>query len=523
MKRNFNVLKKLGAVAVCFAMTAFCAAPAFAADASVAKGDPSGAAATGIYGKAESDKALEKSGTYRANYAVNTDKDYTQYKYLVIDINIAPVNEINSIYLQTTGSNLVTKAADKLKKSNGDYAEGQWNNLRFVCETPTTTYTAGRTTCYVNGKEVYKDSENRNFFTTTSGKTEIRIAIDSTVTETQSDGKSFSAYMDDVNIYLTDDVPQTPQMPALPDTYSVTGSVLKVNPNTKLSDITVDGATVRGYNSTDAIGSESALENGDKVVLETGAAAGEMKYTTYTVSLIQPDTIDDFVVNAVPLDGTNKELNVSFAGKGAGDNLCEVTTGSGAGNIRQDWNNIKDYNGFLIIKGNAYIKNGSFSVRLGNKNELTSEIKDTGRWFFFEIHIDKSKTADNAVAYIDGKVHKTSTYTYTDNNDINLRLRLSANSDVIFDDVRLYAQTEEPTVTALPTLSSDKLLFGKYVNGSGKTAAALGDTNITASAFTTSDLGSADVQENEDTLAAGNYVLIYDSAKRADNGYTVAE
>ena len=533
MKRYFTVLKKFAAVMTALAVVLSCSAAVLAddsaADLKIESGDPIvksintsaiSTEARGIYGKAADDKSYQldvvvqdTNQFYRTFYSVKPADDYaTNYKYLVYEANIAPVSGVKSVYLQTTSSAQVSQQV------TSGFDNGQWNHFMFVYEVPTADHANGRTTCYVNGEKVLDNQDNTKAFV----NTDVRLAIDSKINSSDS-RQDIKAYIDDINAYLTNTEPTASAMPELDSTkYTISGSKLTVADSTKLSSITADGVTVRGYRGDTALTAESELLTDDKVVLESGTAAGNMKYTTYTVSVIEPETYVDFAENAgVDSTNTTKEPVTNFGGKSESDKLFRVKTAEGsAGNIGANWNHVKSYNGYLVIEGNAYIEKGSFDVRFVNI-PFTNTFNKIGSWFHFEIVVDKSKTSDNVSVYVDGKLAYSPLTKAVAVDTSHIRLRLEKNSSVIFDDVQLYPSKTAPQITQLPTLQSTDLLIDKYVNGSGKTAESLASGNVSAAAFTSSDLTTAEAVTGN--LSAGNYVLIYDSEKRIYNGYTVAE
>lgn len=473
-------------------------------------GEPRGAAAEGIFGKKTTDKSLYTAVTdrryYRTNYTVKPKESYAYYKYLVYDINIAPVSGMKAVYLQTKGSALVS--ADKVTDG---FKEKQWNNFRFVYEMPTVKYPAGRTTCYLNGTAVFADSVNLNAF----ADNEVRVAIDSTVTEKLADRQDLYVYIDDINVYMTDIAPGAPKMPVLPQQYSVCGGVMTLYDRIRAVDITADGMNVRAYRNEVPVPQNEELASGDTIIIETGEKAGELKYTVYTVQLSVPEHFDEFAEIAVPTSAV-KEAVTGFAGKTAEDKLYKVVINGSAGNIKKAWNNIGTYGGYLIVEGNAYINAGKFSVNFGNTHTL--EYDKCGNWFHFAVVADGSKTENNVAAYVDGKQIGICTLRIPQNAEIRLRLAGKSGDSVIFDDVSLYTQKSAPDIIQPPTLPD--LLFGKYVNGFNKTAADFCGENISAAAFESNNLNSA--AENAGVLHAGEYLLIYDKQKRIYGGYTVA-
>lgn len=521
MKRNFAVTKRFAAFAISVAVMVLGAATILAAEnKTVEKGDPVIKRVTvyserneenAVFGKQTEDVSLKVKGMdeghYRTFYQVNPGDTYTSCKYLVYEMNIAPVYGVKSVYLQTKSSARVSEQATTFNNR-------QWNHFMFVYEVPTESNPKGRTTCYVNGEEVFADIENINAF---SG-TDVRIAIDSTATQKSSDWDEFEAYIDDINVYLTDSEVIPAVMPALPSSYKVNGNILTVDDYTLAGAIKADGINVKAFRGETALtGSEELLKD-DTVILEAGSNPGEMKYTTYKVLVVSPEINNDWAKDANPSDEVSKELLANFSGKTEADNLYKITLKDDktAGNINRNWNYIGAYRGYLVIEGNAYINGGSFSVRLGNSPVL--EYDKHGEWFHFMTVIDKSVSENNVAAYING--NKVKEYTLTVPASANARLRLGGKGgdSIVLDDVRFSAQKNAPVITQLP--QAESLLFGKYINGAGKIAADFGGENISAIAFETTDLAA---EMNTDSLCAGNYVLLYDSVNRVYNGYRVAE
>ncbi len=487
---------------------------------SIVSGDPqeknagggcTAAAEKAIFGKAAEDTSLYLSLTnkdlYRFFYKVTPEEEYTKYKYLVYELNIAPVEGAAAFYLQTENSARVSKAVTE------GFKEKEWNSFKFVYEMPQALYQNGRTTCYLNGEAVFKDEENIAPFAGTN----VRIAIDSTKTQDISLRRDLSVYIDDVNVYLTNIKPEAQEMPCLKEgRFKINGGILTVDDSFSLKNIAAENAEVRCFREGVLLSADETIKSGDKIVLET-----EKKiYKTYTAEVAVPECIDDIAENAAAVQA-NKELVTYFAGKTQKDKLYRVTANSDAGNINYDWKNTDVYSGYLIIEGNAYIESGKFSV--GLRNTAALEFDTSGEWVHFQVIADKSLKENNVFSYINGAFAGSCTKTDFYGAEANIRFKISgkAGDSVILDDLRLYAQRSAPNITEPPTTDVNSLILEKYINGYGKTAQEFGTENITAAAFDTKDLKNA--AENKGGLNTGDYLLIYDSEKRAYNGYTVAK
>ena len=248
----------------------------------VAKGDPGGAASGGICGKAADDKSLRLSVTdptlFRAFYRVNPSDDYADYKYLVYEANIAPVSGVKSVYLQTTGSARVSRQVT-------EFESGRWNHFMFVYEVPTAEYPRGRTTCYLNGAAVFADDENIRAFDGTN----VRIAADSTTTQKVEDRQDLLAYLDDINVYMTNAAPTAPTMPKAADEYGAFGGIVTVADGFVSGTVSEDGTAMRAYRGDATLGGGERTAVGDRIAAESGTVSGEMKYSVYTAAVLGND------------------------------------------------------------------------------------------------------------------------------------------------------------------------------------------------------------------------------------------
>ncbi len=239
----------------------------------IVSGDPTGADKTAVLGKTEDDKALYLSVTspslYRTFYQVNPGSTYTNYKYLVYEANIAPVSGLKALYLQTASSARVSAKATAFNNN-------RWNHVMFVYEVQNTDFPKGRTTCYINGTAAFTNEVNLETFR----GTDVRIALDSTLTQKLSDRQDLHAYIDDIKLYLTDDEPLVPQMPVID---GAAGNALEITEGETAEDILGGEALIRAYRNGDLsqkLSQNGALKYGDTVVLEY-----EGKYTYYTINI----------------------------------------------------------------------------------------------------------------------------------------------------------------------------------------------------------------------------------------------
>ena len=269
---NFSAVKRI--TAVFLACCVVCLGCAVSADTlPVVSGDPTGAAATAVFGKAADDKSLYLTVTspslYRTFYQVNPGGTYTNYRYLVYEANIAPVSGVKSVYLQTASSARVSALAT-------EFDNNRWNHFMFVYEVPTADYANGRTTCYVNGEAVFTDAVNAGTFR----GTDVRIALDSTVTQKIADRQDLYAYIDDINLYLTDDMPGAPEMPTAD---SAEDGVIEVAEEDTADSVYADADAVRIYRGGDfsqLLAADDKLKYGDTAVVEKNG-----KYAYFTIGI----------------------------------------------------------------------------------------------------------------------------------------------------------------------------------------------------------------------------------------------
>lgn len=445
---RFFMPKRITAIILLAAFFAACLTFTAAAETEViVSGDPNGAASAGVYGKAETDKALRLTVTspslYRTFYQVNPGNTYTNHKYLVYEANIVPESGVKSVYLQTASSARVSAHVTS-------FNERQWNHFMFVYEVPTDEAPKGRTTCYVNGEAILTDSVNIEAFR----GTDVRIAVDSTLTQKIADRQDLYAYVDDIKLYLTDEMPSAPEMPRAEN---AAGNVIEAADGDTAGMISSGECEVRLYRGKDfsrQLAPEDTVSFGDTAVFEK-----DEKYSYYTIAiagkkyLCNDDSGQSFisdtgestcVTRAFGKDSGDASARFSFAG------TSEVLSSVSMEDCREEYR-------CLIFEMNFVPEYGFDKIILdADSSEIPiSSVSDgwvCGRWNNIRYAFDFAN--ENLYIYMNGRLAET-----YDTDGAQIAAAKKAVIKTVFsgtmhvDDFKVYYSSNENTEPAIPKIN----------------------------------------------------------------------
>ena len=223
------------------------------------------------------------------------------YKYLIVEAQVKPDENITALYLGRSSNGVVSKKLD----AQSGWTAGHWNDIRFVCEYNENTSTSARAyysvDAYVNGN--LADSSSSYFVDNGSGDVDIRLIFDCI----EGGGTLFWGQID---TYATNDVPDTSYVKdeREEDSFTIDGCELytkglpfTVSELLERINSTDDGITALvmpagKLKKEDASDSADILENGQSLVVVSSAEKRKRVYNINTswVNLIADKTGESF-------------------------------------------------------------------------------------------------------------------------------------------------------------------------------------------------------------------------------------
>ena len=351
-----------------------------------------------LYGKTANEKVTQATGSgkelVRVTTTSTTDFDFTDKKYAVLDLNVAPVATVTDF---AVGPN----AGGYYAVKSNEFVAGRWNSVRIVMEEKSKAdiaadSTSQKYTMYINGTKVGEGTSKSDQW----AKMEdicggFRFAMT---------GTFGGSYIGDARI-SDSDVNEAPVMPALEASskYVISNDTVVLNPvSVTLGDLKSTGNTVRLLKSDNTLKTDASdvVEAGDTVVV----IDADKHFTYYAVSSARTVIVDGYNATSAL---TATEYTSAIAGKDASvtklvndktsnNGYFQVNSGSVYPDTRTGKYFVLEMN-YLPTCNETYLNflgQGSVSLGLPKLTVSGGAIKKD-RWNKIVVVIENGATAEN--------------------------------------------------------------------------------------------------------------------------------
>ena len=367
--------------------------------------------ATGVGGKHMNDistKLTSWTSAEMSNYDGNgyIVFDYTKTSnYLVAEFNYYPTDSMSQKFFVLTNGN-ANVAGHYVAELN------KWSKVMVYID-----FTGESTVAhmYVNGVKVAE-----NVATGFNDKSQLRIG-----NYGEKEGDYHTAYIDDIRIYETAEVPADTTAPAAlasSDIASVSGNIVTVKSGTKSSDLAAANAddSVRGYTNSSCTANVDVLYDGAVIVVESAENASLNYYTVAIENdssiVYQADDATAFTNNVVR---AAKSPVTGLAGKAADDESIKLVQNKtydqtaytmyydmswGTSTSFDSWDK-SDYVGYLVYEINLYNESLTSVYLATDQNTPVSNVinasdLEEGKWNKIAFVLDFSGGANTGKSFI---------------------------------------------------------------------------------------------------------------------------